>query len=76
MRDKTEDVEREVDERRRAVIAAMGAAPVIMTLLPGRARAEYRGGEYFEGSCAAPPDQANSDACGTDDTGGGNPGGP
>ncbi len=70
---KSEDVKREVDETRRAMIAAMGTAPVIMTLLPGRARAEYRGGEYFDGSCAAPPDHANSDVCGQVDPGGGNP---
>ena len=69
------DENNEVNSTRRAMIAALGTAPLILTLVPGRARAEYRAGVYWEGSCEAPPDQANTDVCGQDDTGSGNPGG-
>jgi hypothetical protein len=49
---------------RRAIIQALASAPVILTLVPGRARAEYDvNGVYFEGSCAVPPPNANSDLC-------------
>ena len=49
---------------RRVLIKALASAPVILTLVPGRARAEYlEDGTYFFGSCAVPPGQAQSDVC-------------
>lgn len=69
------DEDNEVNATRRAMIAALASAPLILTLVPGRARAEYSAGEYFDGSCDAPPDQAETDVCGQEDTGGGTPGG-
>ncbi len=39
--------------RRRAILKALAAAgPVILTVTPFYARAEYFKGQYFEGSCA------------------------
>jgi hypothetical protein len=49
-----------VEASRRVLMKALASAPVILTLVPGRARAEYApDGEYFNvGSivCLAPPD--------------------
>lgn len=43
---------------RRAVLQALAGAPVILTLMSGRAKAEYVGGVYFPGSCR-PPSKKN-----------------
>ena len=54
-----------VDATRRAMVLALGSAPVILTLVPGSARAEYAADGYHAGeSCVAPPDHARTDVCG------------
>ena len=67
------DAEKEPDRHvppasRRAIVKALASAPVILTLVPGRARAEYvirPGGEieYIVGSCAIPPGNSETDTC-------------
>jgi hypothetical protein len=61
--DVREKSEGEREAPRRAILKALASAPVIVSLLPGRARAEYRNGVYFEGSCAVPPPHSSSDEC-------------
>ena len=62
VRDESDGEEREAP--RRAILKALASAPVIVSLLPGRARAEYdSNGNYFEGSCAVPPPHSSSDEC-------------
>lgn len=59
---KSEGEEREAP--RRAILKALASTPVILTLVPGRARAEYdKNGIYFAGSCAVPPGQAQTKVC-------------
>ena len=67
----SEDRERAEDEgappddaRRRAILKALAAAgPIILTVTPFHARAEYNNGVYFEGSCAKDNRQPPHDKC-------------
>ena len=60
---RTESEGKDREGPRRAILKALASVPVIVTLIPGRARAEYRNGVYFDGSCAVPPSTSNSDEC-------------
>jgi hypothetical protein len=64
------------DAERRAIVRALGSSPVILTLLAGRAHAEYRDGVYVpyvpdDDECDPekpnhPPGQDPQPGCGSD----------